>query len=85
MDVRIGEAAFIGPGVVIAGGVAIGARTFLGAGVTVSNEVTIGADCVVGAHSLVLRDLPDGSTAYGTLARPAPLNRQPLKPATRGK
>ena len=77
MDIRIGEGAFLGPGVIIAGGVSIGARTFLGAGVTVSNEVTIGADCVVGAHSLVLRDLPDGSAAYGTPARPAPLNRQP--------
>lgn len=79
VDVRIGEAAFLGPGTLVTGGSSVGARSFLGAGTVVSNEVSVGADCVVGANSVVVRDLPDGSTAYGSPARPASLTRRPFK------
>jgi sugar O-acyltransferase (sialic acid O-acetyltransferase NeuD family) len=79
LDISIREGMFAGPGVFVAGGGSVGARSFLGAGTIVSNEVSIGADCVVGAKSLVLRDLPDGTTAYGIPARAAPLKRQPLQ------
>ena len=78
-DVRIGEAAFFGPGVIATGGASIGACSFLGAGTIIANNVRVGADCVVGANSAVVRDLPDGISAYGSPARPAPLRRRPFK------
>jgi acetyltransferase-like isoleucine patch superfamily enzyme len=47
----------------------IGSRCYLGPNVVVARGVTIGDGCVVGANSLVLRDLPAGSKAYGTPCR----------------
>jgi sugar O-acyltransferase (sialic acid O-acetyltransferase NeuD family) len=79
VDGRIGEAAFIGHGVIISAGTSIGAGTFLGSGVTLSNNASVGIDCVVGANSLVMRSMPDDTTAYGVPARPAPLKRKPFK------
>jgi sugar O-acyltransferase (sialic acid O-acetyltransferase NeuD family) len=78
-DVHIGEAAFLGPGTLITGGSSIGASAFLGAGTVIGNTVSVGANCVVGANSFVIHDLPDGTTAYGSPARPAPLTLRPFK------
>jgi UDP-N-acetylbacillosamine N-acetyltransferase len=71
-DVRICEAAFLGPGVMVTGGSLIGARSFLGAGTIVSNNVTVGADCVVGANSTVVRTC---RMAPAPMARPRGLRR----------
>jgi sugar O-acyltransferase (sialic acid O-acetyltransferase NeuD family) len=79
VDARIGEAAFIGHAAIISAGTSVGARSFLGSGTILSIDASVGADCVVGASSLVTSDLPDGTTAYGVPARPAPLKRQPLR------
>src|SRR5262245_8648183 len=78
-DVRIGEAAFVGPGAMLVGGASLGACSFLGAGSVVSNDVAVGAGCVIGANSTVTRDCPDGTTGYGSPARPAPLDPRPFK------
>lgn len=79
VDARVGEAAFIGHATVVSAGSSVGARSFLGSGPILSIDASVGADCVVGASSLVTRDLPDGTTAYGVPARPAPLNKHPLR------
>jgi sugar O-acyltransferase (sialic acid O-acetyltransferase NeuD family) len=79
VDGRVHEGAYLGPGAVLAAGTSVGARSFLGAGTTLSNDASVGADCVVGANSLVRGHLPDGTTAYGVPARPAPLRQRPFK------
>lgn len=50
-------------------GVAIGDGCWLGAGVMVGDGVTIGEESVIGAGSLVNRDVPAWSVAYGTPAK----------------
>ncbi|SHI81284.1 maltose O-acetyltransferase [Rubritalea squalenifaciens DSM 18772] len=49
--------------------VTIGDRVWIGASVTIIGGVTIGDDCVIGAGSVVTRDIPSGSTAYGVPCR----------------
>jgi acetyltransferase-like isoleucine patch superfamily enzyme len=48
----------------------IGDRCYLGPNVIVAKGVVIGDECVIGANSLVLADIPQGTRAYGTPARP---------------
>jgi acetyltransferase-like isoleucine patch superfamily enzyme len=47
----------------------IGSRCYLGPNTVVGKGVTIGDGCVIGAGSLVLRDVPAGSKAFGTPCR----------------
>jgi acetyltransferase-like isoleucine patch superfamily enzyme len=75
--------AFLAPGVTIANdlypgqpesaalmsGPRIGARAQLGVNVTVLPFVRIGEGCLVGAGSVVTRDLPAGTVAFGNPAR----------------
>ncbi len=79
VDGYVGEAAFVGAGSRILAGTSLGARSFLGAGTTLSNDASVGDDCVIGANSFVRGHLPNGTTAYGAPARPAPLKRQPFR------
>lgn len=51
----------------------IGNRVDIGAGAAILGAVTVGDDCVIGANSVVMRDLPPGSTAFGVPARPVNL------------
>jgi serine O-acetyltransferase len=51
----------------------IGNRVDIGAGAAILGAVTVADDCVIGANSVVLRDLPPGSTAFGVPARPVNL------------
>ena len=79
----IGDDAFMAPGVTFANdlypgqrasaevmaGPSIGAGAQLGVNVTVLPYVIIGEGCLVGAGSVVTRDLPAGSVAFGNPAR----------------
>jgi acetyltransferase-like isoleucine patch superfamily enzyme len=50
--------------------VRIGAHTWIASDVTVLPGVTIGAHCVIGARSLVTRDVPPHTLAFGAPATP---------------
>ena len=47
----------------------IGDNCFIGPNTVIAKGTTIGNGCIIGANSLVLRDIPDGSKAYGTPCR----------------
>ena len=49
--------------------VVIGDYCWIGANVTILQGVTIGDDCVIGAGSLVTKDVPPGSIAFGSPAK----------------
>jgi hypothetical protein len=50
--------------------VRIGAHTWIASDVTVMPGVTIGAHCVIGARSVVTRDVPPHTLAFGAPAEP---------------
>jgi acetyltransferase-like isoleucine patch superfamily enzyme len=52
------------------GEVVVGERAMIGAGVVVLPGVEIGADATVAANSLVVEDVPPGTTVAGVPARP---------------
>lgn len=80
---EIEDEAFLAPGVTIAndlypgqdasarkmGGPHIGARAQIGVNVTLLPYVRVGAGCLVGSGSVVTRDLPAGTVAFGNPAR----------------
>jgi sugar O-acyltransferase (sialic acid O-acetyltransferase NeuD family) len=68
-DCIIEDGVHLAPGVHLAGDVRIGEGTFIGIGTVARQGVRVGRGCVVGAGSVIVRDLPDGSTAYGVPAR----------------
>jgi acetyltransferase-like isoleucine patch superfamily enzyme len=49
--------------------VAVGSNTYIGPMTIVSKGVRIGSHCLVGANSVVNKDLPDFSIAYGSTCR----------------
>lgn len=70
-DCEIGAFAHIGPGVACAGNVTIGERALVGVGSSIAPGMTIGSGATVGAGSVVVEDIPDGVTAFGSPCRPA--------------
>lgn len=72
-DCRIEDGAHICPGVRLAGNVVVGQAAWIGIGAVVIEGVRIGARSVIGAGSVVLRDIPDNTVAYGVPARVARL------------
>ena len=79
---QIEDGAFLAPGVTIANdlypgqaasaarmsGPHIGAGAQIGVNVTILPFVRIGAGCLIGAGAVVVRDIPDGSVAFGNPA-----------------
>ena len=61
----IGNFVTINPGVTICGFVKIGKNTAIGAGTSIKDGVTIGANSIIGIGSVVVKDIPDNSVAYG--------------------
>ena len=55
----------ISPHATLCGNVHVGEGTWIGAGATVIPGVKIGRGCIIVAGSVVIRDIPDGATAYG--------------------
>ncbi|MEK4539207.1 MULTISPECIES: acetyltransferase [Peribacillus] len=68
-DCMIGDFVNIGPGSRLAGHVSVGAKTELGTGVSVAPHVKIGKGCIIGIGSVVVKNIPDYSLAYGVPAQ----------------
>ena len=68
-DCIIDDYCHIAPGVNISGGTHVGEGTWVGVGSCLIQCLNIGKDCLIGAGSVVIRDIPNGSTAYGNPCR----------------
>jgi sugar O-acyltransferase (sialic acid O-acetyltransferase NeuD family) len=68
-DAQLSDGVHICPGARLSGEVKVGPRSWIGIGVSVIQQVCIGSDVIVGAGAAVVRDLPDGVTAFGVPAR----------------
>ncbi|MFA6316580.1 MAG: acetyltransferase [Elusimicrobiota bacterium] len=71
-DCVVGAHCFLGPGAILCGKVTVGEGSFICAGAVIVPKVSIGAGCLVAAGAVVTRDLPAGTIAAGTPARPLP-------------
>lgn len=69
-DCMVGDFVHLAPGTAIAGGVQIDEGAFLGTGARVIPGIKIGAWCTIGAGAVLIRDVPDSTTAVGVPARP---------------
>lgn len=69
-DSEIGAHCHIAPRVAISGQVVVGKRSHIGTGASVIQAIHIGEGCVVGAGATVVKNLPDGTVAVGTPAKP---------------
>ena len=72
---------FIASGVILSGGVTIKANTLLDDGVIVTLGRTVYEDCIIGAGSVVTKDIPPRSVAYGIPARVIRANDRAEAPA----
>lgn len=71
-DTTLGEAVHIASGAHLGGGTEVGDVSLIGVGASVRPYVKVGRECVIGVGSAVVRDMPDGVTAYGNPARIVP-------------
>ncbi|KMQ68966.1 acetyltransferase [Chryseobacterium sp. FH2] len=55
----------ISPNAALAGGVYVGEGTHIGIGVNIIQGIKIGKWCTIGAGSVIISDVPDGSTVVG--------------------
>ncbi|WP_298551203.1 acetyltransferase [uncultured Algibacter sp.] len=62
---EIGDYVTINPGVTLSSFVKVGVNTMIGSGVSVKNDISIGKNCIIGVGSVVVKNIPDNSVAYG--------------------
>ncbi|MFT6214671.1 MAG: sugar O-acyltransferase (sialic acid O-acetyltransferase NeuD family) [Roseivirga sp.] len=55
----------INPGVTLSSFVKIGSQTMIGSGASIKDGISIGKNAVIGIGSVVVKDIPDNSIAYG--------------------
>lgn len=65
----VGENVVITPGVVLCGSSTLGDGVWLGPNSSVLNKVTVGKNTMIGMGSVVTREIPTGSLAYGVPAK----------------
>lgn len=62
---EIGDFVTINPGATISSYVQVGRNTMIGSGVSIKDNVKIGDNCIIGVGSVVVKDIPNNSIAYG--------------------
>jgi sugar O-acyltransferase (sialic acid O-acetyltransferase NeuD family) len=62
---EISDYVTINPGVTLSSFVKIGSNTMIGSGTSIKNNITIGENCIIGVGSVVVKDIPDNSIAFG--------------------
>ena len=67
---QLGDFASLGPGAHTGGQVVIGARTMVGLNAGILQGISIGDDTVIGGQSLVRKDIPAGTVAFGVPCAP---------------
>lgn len=70
--VQIGAKVWMSVGCLVGGNSNIGEGSTLGLGVSVRDNLRIGKNCSIGMGSVVVKDLPDDSPAFGNPARQLP-------------
>ena len=68
-DCTIGDFAHVSSGSILCGGVSVGADSHIGAGSVVRQGIFVGRDVLIGAGSVVVKNIPDGTKAYGNPCR----------------
>lgn len=69
-DSRMDLASSLGPNAAVGGGATIGAFSAVAIGATVLQNRRVGEHAIIGAQSLVLKDVPSHTVAYGAPAVP---------------
>ena len=69
-DCVVGDYVTLNPMVSVSGNVTVEDCVDIGTGANIIQGKTLGANCVIGAGAVVVKDIPQGSTAVGVPAKP---------------